>query len=200
MTVLDMERRDCRLSSNKRLEIVYQVTKAIEEMHNAGILNRDIKTDNVMFDYPDEPRTGKSNQRAVVFDFGIATKKDPQTQEEREQLKLVCGTPEVFAPEIFEIDRYSVAQEIYTIGALMYEVFSNREFRNLRGAQFSEFPQRIKEEIPRPSEVAQVDRDIEDIIMMAIARDPAKRFRSATQMREVIFDALIRKTNGEIEV
>lgn len=197
-TVLEMRLGNVRFSRVRRLKTVYEIIQAIEQMHNAGIFNRDIKTDNVMFDQPPASRLG-SNTRAVVFDFGLAAKKDPQTQEEIEQLEKHCGTPEVFAPEIFEINRYSIAQETYALGALMYEVFTETNFRDLRGLKVSEFPQKIKEEIPRPNKVAQVDRDIEDIIMMAIAKDPSKRFRSATQMKEIVFDALLRRTCEEIE-
>jgi serine/threonine-protein kinase len=197
-TVLEMRLGNVRFSRIRRLKTVYEIIQGIDQMHSAGIFNRDIKTDNVMFDQPPASRLG-SNTRAVVFDFGLATKKDPQTQEEIEQLEKHCGTPEVFAPEIFEINRYSIAQETYALGALMYEVFTERQFRDLKGVQVGQIPQKIKEEIPRPSRVAQVDRDIEDIIMMAIANDPSKRFRSATQMKEAVFDALLRRTCEEIE-
>lgn len=197
-TVIDME-KGSSVSTLKRLQRVHQVVEGIEELHAAGILNRDIKTDNVMFDYSNGPKIGKSNIRAVVLDFGLAVKKDPKTQEEIGQLEVNTGTPELFAPERFEVQRYGILEEVYSLGALMYEVFTARWFRNLMGVQFSEVPEKIKEEIPRPNRVARVDRDIEDIIMMAIATDPSKRFRSATQMKEAILDALIRRTTGEIE-
>jgi serine/threonine-protein kinase len=189
------------LSAAQKLDIMNQIMKGIEEVHEAGVLNRDIKTQNIIMARSEAPSRRKATKyRAVVYDFGIAVKKNPKTAEEIEEHGKISGTAELFAPEIFEIDRFTASQDIYAAGALMYEIMTLKLFRkDMKTTDFAKIKELIKEEIPRPNAVAQVERDIEEIIMMAIAKDPSKRFRSATQMREIIFDALLRRTGGEIE-
>mmetsp|Transcript_72309 Transcript_72309/g.182344 ORF Transcript_72309/g.182344 Transcript_72309/m.182344 type:complete len:426 (+) Transcript_72309:111-1388(+) len=81
----------------------HQVLEAVEYLHHAGIVHRDIKAQNILLQ--DQPKVpGRALMRAGVklIDFGLATKVNQECLMNAEnQLDLVCGTPAMCAPEIW---------------------------------------------------------------------------------------------------
>ncbi len=143
-----------------------QAADALEYAHSQGILHRDIKPANLLID---------EHQTIWITDFGLAklTGHDDLTASGD-----VVGTLRYLAPEALkgETDRRS---DVYSLGLTLYELLTlNAPFGELSP---SELLRHVNEEQPiRPRKLAPtLPRDLETIVLKAIAREPAHRYPSA---------------------
>ena len=96
-----------RLKEKKAAQYIFQVLKALQYLHNKGILHRDIKQENLLL----------SNGKIKLSDFGWSTKISLN-----ELRKTFCGTMEYLAPEIIKSEEYDFSVDIWSIGILCYEL------------------------------------------------------------------------------
>jgi serine/threonine protein kinase/WD40 repeat protein len=152
-------------------QVGIQVAEALEYAHVQGILHRDIKPSNLLLD---------THGIVWVADFGLAKAEDSDDLTNTGDL---VGTLRFMAPERFE-GRCDVRSEVYSIGLTLYEALTLR-------AAFEERDRlalinRVKhEEPPRPCQVdAKIPRDLETIVLKAIAKEPADRYATAAELAE----------------
>jgi serine/threonine protein kinase len=105
---------DRRLPFDTVLALLIDLARSLDLIHQAGILHRDIKPDNVRYD----PARG----RAAWMDFGVARLFDAS----RTQTGVLFGTPDHMAPEIIQGDRATVRSDVYALGVLAYELLCAR--------------------------------------------------------------------------
>lgn len=160
-----------RLPHDKAVEITRGVAAGLHAAHVKGILHRDLKPANVMLD---------SQGYARITDFGLAL------SAEHAEAGGVAGTPAYMAPEQLEGAAASVQTDLYSLGVLMYELFTGK--RPFTGGTFAELRREVSSsEITMPSLlVRELEPAVERVILRCLNRDPALRPRSA---REII-DAL----------
>jgi serine/threonine protein kinase len=97
-----------RLPESEARKIFLQVLLAVEYMHSLGIIHRDIKLENVLFD-------SARDMKLVDFGFSVACR-DPT-----KRLKVFCGTPSYMAPEIVQRKEYlGRPVDIWSLGVLLY--------------------------------------------------------------------------------
>src|SRR5438105_8994499 len=110
-------RRSFRDSPRRVVELMAAVTRAVDYAHRQGILHRDLKPGNILLDACGEP---------MVSDFGLAKWLD--TTSELTRTLTVFGTPGYLAPEQGEnaIARLTPAADIYSLGAILFELLSGR--------------------------------------------------------------------------
>lgn len=97
-----------RLPEHEARKIFIQLLLGVEYMHDLGIIHRDIKLENVLFD---EDR----NMKLVDFGFSVACR-DPN-----KRLKIFCGTPSYMAPEIVLRQEYlGRPVDVWSLGVLLY--------------------------------------------------------------------------------
>ncbi len=160
-------RRIGRLPSDKAVDIARGIAAGLMGAHAKGILHRDLKPANVMLD---------SRGDARITDFGLAL----SASEEREG--EIAGTPAYMAPEQLHGRPATVQSDLYSLGLLMYELFTGK-----RAHAGKTFPDRLREvdsQITIPSEhIRDIDPAVERIILRCLSSDPPMRPRSA---REVI--------------
>src|SRR5688572_14662053 len=105
-------RRIGRLPADKALQIARQICAGLAAAHDSGILHRDLKPANVMID---------SDGNARITDFGLAG-----LVEEFREDEMSAGTPAYMAPEQFDREPPTVRSDIYSLGLLLYELFTGK--------------------------------------------------------------------------
>ena len=148
-----------------------QVADALEYAHRRGVLHRDIKPSNLLLD---------ALGNVWVTDFGLAKLEEG---DDLSQSREVVGTLRYMAPERFRgtSDRRG---DIYSLGATLYELLALRP-------PFEETdPIRLMERIRNESPTAprqldrKIPRDLETIVLKALAKDPKDRFGSAGELAD----------------
>lgn len=96
-----------------------QIMSAVSFMHCAGIVHRDLKSDNIMVRYPD--------RKIVIIDFGLAKRMNSyEVLHGLEPCKSPVGTDGYKAPEMMLGDRYGSAVDMWAVGCLAYEMKKGR--------------------------------------------------------------------------
>lgn len=114
-TLEDLLREHGRLTPVEALRIARDVIGGLEYAHSRGIIHRDIKPTNILFD---------ANGRASVADFGIA--KDLNTTGSTTVFGAVVGTATYMSHEQGEGLRVTKATDIYSIGTVLYEMLAGK--------------------------------------------------------------------------
>ncbi len=146
-----------------------QVAEALEYAHRRNVLHRDIKPSNLLLD-----ATGN----AWVTDFGLAKLEESADLTQSHEL---VGTLRYMAPERLRGTSIRAA-DVYSLGATLYELATLRPpFEEKDRISLME---RIREGATAPPREIdrQIPRDLETIILKAMARDPKDRFVSASEM------------------
>src|SRR5256714_10073923 len=106
-------RRIGRLPVDKAIQLARQICAGLNAAHDVGVLHRDLKPANIMID-------GDGNAR--ITDFGLAGLAEEFADDE-----LAAGTPAYMAPEQLEGKPFTVRSDIYSLGLLLYELFTSKK-------------------------------------------------------------------------
>jgi serine/threonine protein kinase/WD40 repeat protein/tetratricopeptide (TPR) repeat protein len=152
-------------------QIGLQVAEALEYAHQQSVLHRDIKPSNLILD---------TKGTVWVTDFGLAK---AEGADDLTRLGDIVGTLRYMAPERFQ-GHADVRSDIYSLGLTLHEMVTLRP-----AFGFSEKAQLLdsilhQEPLPLRKSDPRVPRDLETIILKAIAKEPARRYRSAAEMAE----------------
>jgi serine/threonine protein kinase len=142
-------RRIGRLPEDKALDIARQLCAGLAAAHAKGVLHRDLKPANIMLD---------GRGQVVITDFGLAGIADQiQGNEVR------SGTPAYMAPEQLAGKEVSTRSDIYSLGLVLYEVFTGKR-------AFSEKPGQRPDADRTPSRPSSVVKDLNPIVERVILR------------------------------
>jgi serine/threonine-protein kinase len=150
-------RRIGRLPEDKALDIARQLCAGLAAAHTKGVLHRDLKPANIMLD---------GRGQVVITDFGLAGVADQITGNE-----VRSGTPAYMAPEQLSGKEVSTRSDIYSLGLVLYEVFTGKR-------AFS--PEALRANGDRtPSRPSSVVKDlnpvIERVILRCLENEPSAR-------------------------
>ena len=107
-----------RLSIDETAKILMAVSESLGEAHDAGIIHRDMKPENIFL-----TERGKDKEFVKVLDFGIARATD-LTGTKMTRTGIVQGTPAYMAPEMIMSQDVDARADIYALGIMMYEMLS----------------------------------------------------------------------------
>ena len=145
-------------------DAVYQLTSGLRAIHAAGKLHRDVKPSNVIV---------TRNGRVVLLDFGVASDVAP-TPIAQGMDEPLAGTPAYMAPEQCAMQPVSPASDFYAMGVVLYEAITGR--LPFEGQPYTLFFAKQQGPAPSPSvHVAGIPRDIEELTMGLLERDPRAR-------------------------
>jgi tetratricopeptide (TPR) repeat protein/TolB-like protein len=170
-------KRDGRMTPEQALPIVVQMAAALSAAHDAGIVHRDFKSNNVML--LGEPGAD-ARPRVVVTDFGLAHKLGNPEGTVTNSGELL-GTPDYMAPEQIEGTAVTPATDVYALGIVMYEMVTGvRPFA--ADTPLASVMKRMSGPTPRrPRElVAGLPPGWDAAIMRCLSRQPRDRFADAT--------------------
>jgi WD40 repeat protein len=148
-----------------------QVAQALSYAHGQGILHRDIKPSNLLLD---------TQGTVWITDFGLAKAAD---SDDLTHTGDIVGTLRYMGPERFQ-GKADPRSDLYSLGLTLYELLTLRPAFD--ETDRNKLMHRIlHDESPRPRLLrAEIPRDLETIVLKAIAREPAHRYPTATDLAD----------------
>ena len=152
-----------------------EVALALGFAHREGVIHRDIKADNILFD---------AHGNAVVADFGIARAVSGYVQETG--TNMVVGTPQYFSPEQARGLQLDGRADIYSLGVTLFRVATGS--LPFDGADWYEIArQHVEDRPPKPRSLnPEISPELERIILRCLAKDPGDRFESGEALSEAL--------------
>jgi hypothetical protein len=169
-------RNEFRTSAARAVGVVAEIAGGVQHAHDHGVYHRDLKAANVVFD----------GGRPVITDFGCARWDDGEISTHGFAL---LGTPTHMAPEVFEHGSkgHDARADLWALGVMLYQLLSGElpfaDPRNdaNRERLLTEDPEPIR---THPTAVPGVDDRLEAIVAKALAKNPADRYQTATELAD----------------
>ena len=187
-TLKDVIKSEGPMMLDRAIDIIRQVSGALDVAHVQGVIHRDLKSDNIMLS-----RT-HGNEWAKVLDFGIAKIQQPEGMRDIEitAANLVVGTPQYMSPEqCSQSGPIDPRSDIYSLGVIVFEMLAGR-------VPFSgESPTVImmKHVQEPPPSLLTVRSDlpaaVDDVVRRALSKQPGDRFASAGELAEALSRAAL---------
>ena len=177
-TLKEVIDRHAPMSVERVYELLEPIARALDYAHSRGVVHRDIKPSNVMI-----------NQDGWVFltDFGLA-RGNTEGAAGLTQAGTIMGTPEYMSPEQAQGLTVGAPSDIYSLAIMAYQMLSKHTPFKGDNPQSILFARVMHAPTPISDYLPGVPVAVEDVLMRALARDPAKRFDSAkvflTALRE----------------
>ncbi len=167
------------LLTEEAIDIMIQLTSATAEAHRRGIIHRDIKPQNVIV---------KSDGSIKMLDFGIALAKGSM---QLTQANNVMGSVHYLAPELAKGQSASPQSDIYALGICLFEMLTGDvPFKADQAVQVALM--HMHNEMPEVRSInPQLPQSVDNIVIRATAKDPAKRYNSCNEMLEELRTCLL---------
>ncbi len=161
-------RPDNLLRIDDVIKIIYKCARALLYAHRRGVIHRDIKPNNIMLTRDNEVR---------IIDFGIAILRDADVS----CIEGIAGSPSYMSPEQVESAEITPASDIYSLGAVMYELLTG--FRPFRAGTLSRLLNQIVFATPPPLHTLRsgIPDELEQLVMTALAKEPQARFAGGAE-------------------
>src|SRR6478609_4728890 len=159
----------------RALAVLVQICDGLGAAHAVGVVHRDLKPDNVIV-----VPTSDGAELVKLLDFGVAKllNRDDEDIGFQTAAGSVIGTPAYMSPEQAGGMMVDLRSDIYSLGAIMYELFCGQPM--FRGRSFGEFVRKHLTEMPvLPHQTpggANIDPRLEQLILRALAKDPNERY------------------------
>lgn len=159
----------CRSGSLLALDVVVQVmfkcAKALHYAHASGVIHRDIKPSNILLTQERDVR---------IIDFGIALVADSDVA----RIEGIAGSPSYMSPEQVQSLPLTNRSDLYSLGAVMYELLTGS--RPFKASNLQKLLHQIVYATPPPIHTLnrEIPEDIENVVAIALQKDPMKRYSS----------------------
>ena len=162
--------REGPVGSAEAARMIGELASALAAAHARGIVHRDVKPANVLYD--------QESGRVLITDFGIAAVRATPGAAPVPQLTgtgMMLGTPQYMSPEQLTAEPANDRTDVYGLGLVAYELltgegpFDVSSPMQLMAAHLRDSPRRLSERRP------DVDPDLEELVLSCLAKDPAAR-------------------------
>ncbi|MCX5655274.1 MAG: serine/threonine protein kinase, partial [Planctomycetota bacterium] len=167
------------LSQRQVLPLMRTVCEAVQHAHQRGVIHRDLKPSNILVTPDGQPH---------VLDFGLAK----ALIEDEAQLAVsmdgdVAGTPAYMSPEqaAAKLNLIDTRTDVYSLGVILYRLLTSEFPHDLTGTRLEVLRRIAEEEVRRPRQFAKaVDKELEALLLKALAHDPEGRYPTAQALAE----------------
>jgi serine/threonine-protein kinase len=169
-------RENPRMPSDELVVLLDQVARGLEVARLAGVVHRDLKPHNLFH-----------HDGAVwkILDFGVSKVLDSEGTLTGDG---IVGTPQYMAPEQASGGQVTHVSDVYALGAVAYRCLTGRS--PFKGKELADLVYQIVHMPPvRPSALGRIAISIEDVLAVAMAKDPRRRFPSALSFAQAFIAA-----------
>ena len=168
-----------QLSVPQRLRLFRDVCAAVQYAHQNLVVHRDLKPGNIFVTREGTPK---------LLDFGVAKLVNPETASVETMTGIRMLTPDYASPEQVRGEPVTTATDIYSLGVVLYELLTSHRPYELKSGSWTDLQQKICQTEPEaPSTtVRSLKGDLDNIVLMALRKEPARRYATAEQFGEDI--------------
>lgn len=163
-TLAELMGREGPLPPERAVDLLLQACAGLEHAHAAGLVHRDIKPQNLLV---------RTDDVVKIADFGIAR---TLQATQLTQVGTVLGTAAYLAPEQAAGERVTPAADIYSLGAVAYELLAGRT-----PYEFDSLVDLASKQRKPPPPIPDVSPEVERAVLRALAFKPSDRPRSASE-------------------
>jgi eukaryotic-like serine/threonine-protein kinase len=164
-----------QLSIQQRLNLFCTVCAAVQYAHQHLVIHRDIKPGNILVTSEGVPK---------LVDFGIAKLLDRATPD-LTATAMSFMTPHYASPEQLRGESVTTATDVYSLGVVLYELLSGRSPYRFKSRVPHEIAKTICEDEPE-NPGKRLNADLDNIVLMAMRKEPQRRYATAEQFAEDI--------------
>ncbi len=159
------------LPLRKGVDVALQICSGLKEAHAQGIVHRDLKPENVMMD---------TQGNVKIMDFGIARSMEAVTR----LTGSMVGTPAYMAPEQVAGKPVDYRTDIYSLGLILYEVFTGAQAFQADNSVAVALKQ-LRESPAPPHEIEPaIPLPLERVILKCLEKEPARRYQSIPELEK----------------
>jgi eukaryotic-like serine/threonine-protein kinase len=182
----DLMRAEGKLPISRALGIGVQISKALSAAHNAGVIHRDLKSENIFL-----IERGGQIDFVKLLDFGVAklTELGSGQAIHKTASGIIIGTPEYMSPEQASGVDVDHRADIYSLGVILLEMITGVNPFSANAKSFGEVLVRhLTLKVPRLTEIANksihLPKQFEDLIFGCLEKEPQKRPQRMTDVEE----------------
>ena len=171
VTLESLIRQNGTIRPQRAVQITLKILQALGHAHKNNIVHRDVKPQNILVD---------ADGRVKVTDFGIARMVGTTTSTINGQ--NILGSVHYFSPEQAQGKVAGPQRDLYSVGVVLYEMVTGRVPFDGDAPMVIALKHVSEEPVP-PSQLSdEVSKGLEEVILKALSKDPAKRYRTAFEM------------------
>jgi serine/threonine-protein kinase len=161
------------IESERAVNIVRQIASALDAAHRADLRHRDVKPSNIMV------RPDGGDEKALLFDWGIAQPLDTSGAPPVTRLDQLVGTPAYIAPErLSDTVTPDHRADVYSLAVVLFECLAG--YKPFEGEDMAVLTaQVLREPSPLPD---CIPRPLRDVVTKGLAKNPDTRWQSAGEM------------------